>query len=1015
MKNILSLFLLSLFGLGMLSAQINFKLNPNPRSEPLKLNSQDTLKILAVMVEFQQDNDGNTFGNGKFGSIYSKDYGNTILDPLPHDANYFSSHLEFARNYFTKVSDERLKLDFTVLPNIVTVSKIMREYSPLPRTNDLTPLGSFAEEVWAIADQSFQINFSEYDLFTIFHAGVGREIPTPGSIGLERDLPSVYLSEKSLKEIYGDAFEGFSVNNGNFLINNTAILPSTESREIESFGEVYLQEFSTNGLIVGTIASYLGLPDLFNTETGTSAIGRFGLMDGQALFAYSGLFPPEPSAWEKIYLGWAEPTEISLNDQTISLVAPQVANPGDNTILKIPINSNEYYLIENRKRDANKDGAIITYKVGNSINTITFSKDEISFSPFGADTLIGVITDVDEFDWAVPGFVETQTFDDPFEDIGFIIWHIDEQVIRENLESNTINNNRDRLGVRVVEADGIFDIGEEFLNIFGETVIGEGTKQDTWYSGNPSEFYENKFNANTKPAAVSNLGANSLVDISDISTIGNEMSFKVSFKNSALSKLAQKKLNIDTEIKNVFGLNEVLAVQAGNDIHIYDSEIELLHTISGISDVMPSVFNKDGRTYIVGSFNSTLNIISFTGQNVIAHSLYETTISENITSPIVVAENGATFDVYLGGENGNIFKYNFNERARVKFTPVGAYNAFNNVAVTQIVYNPHQQVVFAIAGNQYWNSVENQAKIFSNPLKKLSASQYVADDIVSSKVVLMDESNNFSILPLSESATNIEVKSTESINDFLLTDLKNDRQLYFAFSHGNLIDARNLGGYNADYFPTEVNNRNEILFGDHNLSIKLNNNEFYDVISFDKNGLIYAVDGEKGNVITGFPVSSGSRSIVHPVIFNSNGARLTLINEDKELIVWGIENISEVNGWTSKYANKYNNAFMEASSQGNVIDEFFPKDKAYNWPNPVYGDETKIRFFVKENSSVVVKIFDLAGDFVAELNGNATGGMDNELTWDVQNIQSGVYLAHLNVESVFGKSDNKLIKIAVIK
>ena len=81
----------------------------------------------------------------------------------------------------------------------------------------------------------------------------------------------------------------------------------------------------------------------------------------------------------------------------------------------------------------------------------------------------------------------------------------------------------------------------------------------------------------------------------------------------------------------------------------------------------------------------------------------------------------------------------------------------------------------------------------------------------------------------------------------------------------------------------------------------------------------------------------------------------------------------------------------------------------------MYGDETKIRFFVNENSTVVVKIFDLAGDFVAELSGNATGGVDNELTWNVQNIQSGVYLAHLNVESVFGKSDNKLIKIAIIK
>lgn len=1002
----------------MVSAQTYFKLNPNPRSEPLTLSENDTLKILAVMVEFQQDNDGNTFGNGKFGSIYSKDYGNTILDPLPHNAAYFESHLEFARNYFGKVSDGIFNISYTVFPNIITVSKTIRDYSPPPRTDDFSGLGDFAQEVWQLADQTGQIDFSEYDMFTIFNAGVGREIPTPGSIGLERDIPSLYLSESSFKNIFGDSFNGFPVNNGSFFINNTAILPSTENREIESFGQVYLQEFTINGLIVGTIASHIGLPDLFNTETGTSAIGRFGLMDGQALFAYSGLFPPEPSAWEKVYLGWITPKTLSIEDQRVNLTTYQSAAEGDDVLIKIPINSNEYYLIENRKRDANKDGITLTYKIGSAVNTIRFDKDIQGFSPFGADTLIGVVIDVDEYDWALPGFLEMQSFDDPFEDVGFIIWHIDEEVIRNNIASNTINNDRSRLGVKVVEADGIFDIGEEFTTIFGETVIGEGTKQDTWYSGNPSKFYTNKFNANTKPAAISNLGANSLVDIREISGIGNEMSFKVSFTNAAISKLAQKKLNIDTEIKSVFGLNEVIAVQAGNDIHLYvneANEIEFSQTISGISDAMPSVFNKDGRSYIFGSTNNTLKVVTFTDGNIVSHSLFETTIAENITSPIVINENGNTFDIYLGSETGNILKYNFDENATEKFNLIETFIAFNNVAITQIVYNPHQRVVFAIAGNQYWNSVYNQAQTFSNHLKKLSVTHYVNDDIVSSNAVLLDEANNFLILPLGVSETKIEIKSAEQINDFLLADLKNDRRLYFAFSHENLINAKNLSGFNADYFPTEVNNRNEIFFGDYNLSIKIDNNDYADVISFDENGLIYAVDGDKGNVIPGFPISSGSRSIVHPFIFNSNGVRLALINEDKELIVWGIENITEVNGWVSKYANNYNNAFVEASSQGNVIKEFFPKDKAYNWPNPVYGDETNIRFFVNENSSVVVKIFDLAGDFVAELNGNATGGVDNELTWNVQNIQSGVYLAHLNVESVFGKSDNKIIKIAVIK
>ncbi|HET54528.1 MAG TPA: T9SS type A sorting domain-containing protein, partial [Ignavibacteria bacterium] len=131
--------------------------------------------------------------------------------------------------------------------------------------------------------------------------------------------------------------------------------------------------------------------------------------------------------------------------------------------------------------------------------------------------------------------------------------------------------------------------------------------------------------------------------------------------------------------------------------------------------------------------------------------------------------------------------------------------------------------------------------------------------------------------------------------------------------------------------------------------------------------------------------------------------------------VWGFDNISYSNQWVGEYANNYNNTYVHSSASGNVVSEYFPMDKAYNWPNPVYGDETKIRFYVSESSNAEIKIFDLAGDLVAELNGSAVGGMDNEITWNVNNIQSGVYLAHLTVNSVGGKSDSKLIKIAVIK
>ena len=94
--------------------------------------------------------------------------------------------------------------------------------------------------------------------------------------------------------------------------------------------------------------------------------------------------------------------------------------------------------------------------------------------------------------------------------------------------------------------------------------------------------------------------------------------------------------------------------------------------------------------------------------------------------------------------------------------------------------------------------------------------------------------------------------------------------------------------------------------------------------------------------------------------------------------------------------------------------EFLPKSRAYNYPNPVYGKSTKIRYFLSKNSNVKIKIFDLSGESVKDFSTTGIGGMDNEVEWDVSNVQSGVYLAHIEADSG-SENSSVIIKIAVIK
>ena len=146
----------------------------------------------------------------------------------------------------------------------------------------------------------------------------------------------------------------------------------------------------------------------------------------------------------------------------------------------------------------------------------------------------------------------------------------------------------------------------------------------------------------------------------------------------------------------------------------------------------------------------------------------------------------------------------------------------------------------------------------------------------------------------------------------------------------------------------------------------------------------------------------------------NNTLSLGVLNEN----VFSTYTISSGTGgiyWGQENGNEMNNSFVVGPLGVNPISEFFPKAKAYNWPNPVYDGQTFIRYYVSEDSKINIKIFDLAGDFVAELNNTAIGGMDNETTWNVNNIQSGVYFARVEATGNSGKTESTIIKIAIVK
>lgn len=954
--------------------------------------SNDTLRILAVMVEFKEDKYDATIGAGKFNSHFSSNYNDTIIDPLPHNAVYFENHLEFAKNYFKKVSNGKLNIKYETLPDVITVSKMMREYCPPYQSQDFTLLGALSKEAWTLAYQKYNtsINFNNYDLFIIFHAGVSNSLNT-GSYEVNRNLPAIYLGEKTLTKIYGSGFKGLINEGSNNLIKNSIIMPETESREQTSVdGSVSLLQISINGELVSNIASFLGLPDLYNTETGMSAIGRFGLMDGQAMVANLGIFPPEPSAWEKVYLGWETPITTNLEKIKATITTRRSVAGSDTTLLKIPINDYEYYLVENRQQDALKDGIKLTYKKGNQIFTDLLSTVDGYFNFYDKNIKGGVVVDVDEFDAAIPGN-------------GIVIWHIDEKVINEKISSGGINNDKLRKGVAVVEADGVNDIGEIITTPFGDN-IGEGLIEDFFFLGNQTKYYKNRFADDTKPSAKANNGSNSYIIMENFTASAPKMSFDLSYGGAIKQEYASKQ-NWEQNPSSL------ISVKEGNDLYCYilvgnnlwqrPAFGNMAKIYPSFSTLKPLYFTYSDTSYIAGAYGNKINLY-----NTKSNNFNRVTTSSLVTAPLVICLNNDNIPFVLAGyEDGDLVSVNLSGAAASTGIKL-------NSKIIKINCGPNYYSAFS----EYQFS-DNPGVVVPIPYKIKSAA-LTKDKNGAFVNIALTEGNRFYIIKNDVVASEFKIAESSEIQDFILADIENNGENDIVFSAGGNLYAVTQKGNVVDNYPLSLPSGTK--FQPDILSFYYDSDKSADFVTYTSEGDIFFINGKTGKIIKELSTSTGSKVILSnltPILNSSSeGLGLTLITENNTLYTWDLLLSSDKKIWYSAYSGNSNNSYLPQAVQDTVSDILLPAARTYNWPNPVYGTSTNIRFYVNEDSQVKIKVFDMGGMLAAEFQKDASGNCDNEVVWNVSGAASGVYFARVEaVAKNSGKTEYKIIKIAVIK
>ncbi len=973
----------------------------NRESKPQSFSAgTDSFKVVAILVQFQEDSDPLTSGNGLFDlsdKYYDPSTGkDTVIDSPPYDSSYFADHLKFLQNYFYKSSKGKLNMTYDLFGQVINLPNKMQAYSP-QRNESNIKLGNLFQDSWARAD-SF-INFTNYDLsktaFVIFHAGVGRDVDLSSIYGFDPtpyDIPSVYLGLKNLQEFYGSSYNGFLTSDGVY-IDNSLIIPSTELRELQLSGGNYLLELGMNGILAASFGSYLGLPDLFNTSSGKTAIGRFGLMDGQSIFSYNGIFPPEPSAWEKTYLGWVDPVVVSSGSKTFNIPTSSKSIQRDSTIYKVLISTQEYFLIENKNRDPENNGQTI-YSHNRDSNYVNNYPQDLAngfYYSSGQTSLYlldGNVTDVETFDWSLPGLINAENNYRG----GILVWHIDENVINARISSNTINNDINHKGVDLEEAKGAQEIGVTYNTFFGP-VTGDGTPVDYWFNGYhevPSSIYKNEFTPTSIPNSLSYSLANNNILITGFSGIDTLMTFNVSVGGTQLSPISSfpKFVGIDTS-----GNSQAIAFDFTGDESeeiFTNSNIQIYGYNSNGSDILPGgiISNSSGK-YIPASFEmANIKYIVSLQNNAIefldssfAGTQFNFSSSPS-TPPLSI---GGTDFVYVGRADGKIYKY--------------------NPAPNEFVVDSSA----AVPINQFSGMPQDTFTYITNAYKYLVVGNITSP--TSTDILIVNNNNKFL---LNGTQLNLNYSIAEIKSSPVLADVNNDGRQEIIFVGDDKVYALNGNGILLENFPADFNE--DITSG---ISVAdVNNDNVYDLIFVADNGDMYAY-GVNGKVVGGFPVKVGPNTTSTPALANLNDTLgIAVVCGDGYL--YGFKTNSVYNDskvlWKNYLKDKYlsNNNFIS----GNVpvsISGKLPPDLVYNWPNPVYDNSTFIRYFLNGNaSSVTVKILDLSGELVTTLPATAYSKSDNEVRWDVSGVQSGIYYGVIEAE-IDGSSESQVIKIAVVK
>ncbi len=573
----------------------------NPWSLPSKALSssyQKNINILVLRFNFKLESPDNINTTGLGHMDLSRDSADFFdanghyIDPPPRDSLYFDSHMKAMSRYYEKVSEGKLTFSWDIFPpGNDSIYELPQEMSYYAACLDTLPVETGFKEVVKGLERYFvdclqlsdttspEIDFSQYESIFLFHAGADQQ----NNIGFPQTCSDMFTGFIR----FGDSIQvddttifvgGLPVDSGAVKLRTALLMPETASQDNRAT--------ALNAVIAHEFGHQLGLPDLYRTGNFRTQIGDFALMDnngggtgiefpGFTVGSTKGVNPVFPCAWSRAFLGFIEVRDYRQGDD-IYLVAAEVVSDSLKAA-RIPISDDEYYLIENRIQEF--DGKT-TFILADSNTSVIQGLVDTNRTFTG------------EYDHLMPGS-------------GVIIYHVDESVARADRNNNGVSNffenqlqwDHENRFIRIVEADGIVDLGGFYNRGFGS--------EDDLYR----EDRNNSLTPNSNPPSIDNTGNDSHIRITNIRRDTAIVNLQLTVLDSVV------RFDVETD-----GLVENFPVRIGYPINP-NSRFILIDS-SGVDTLLfsyPSLapladdINKDGKEEIIAASGFIVSVMSTSG------------------------------------------------------------------------------------------------------------------------------------------------------------------------------------------------------------------------------------------------------------------------------------------------------------------------------------------------------------------------------------------------------------------